>query len=41
MGGGGAGGHEFYKERIAVVLGAIKRFSALFQEQTTGLFESH
>ena len=41
-GGGGGGGvsAQILRERTTVVSGAIERFSALFQEQTTGLFES-
>jgi hypothetical protein len=39
-GGGGGVSAQILRERTTVVSGAIERFSALFQEQTTGLFES-
>jgi len=39
LGGGGGGvSARISRERTAVVSGAIKRFSALFQERTTGFF---
>ena len=38
-GGEGAGVREFLKKQTAVVSGAIKRFSSLFHERTTGFFE--
>ena len=43
LGGGAVGGGStqiLEKERTTVVLGAIERFSALFQERTTGFFRA-
>jgi len=37
-GGGGGVSAQISRERTAVVSGAIKRFSALFQERTIGFF---